>query len=354
MIIAGFYYLMCMAVAFSNGSSWLSDLIICFLFPVIIFSFIEFRKNNKKSIISLALSFVLLLIASLIAPVTFPESLAIVGEDIVLEDVSETVNVDFIAKPDNASVSGVKLVCENENIASFKGNVLTAISEGETYIYAHLPDKNVKSESVKVVVKDKKAEILRKAKVIEDKIDSIGEVTLDSKEKIEEAKLMYNSADEEVRNAVGNYSIITDSETKYAQLEKEKAEQEKAEQERLATEKAEQERIAQEKAEQERIAKEKAQQSQSSQNQNNSSTISQNNALSGSKSTGSSSSSSASAGSSSSVTGSSSPSGRTVYIGETGTKYHKSICSTLKGGGIPISYDEAISQGRAACKRCGG
>lgn len=43
---------------------------------------------------------------------------------------------------------------------------------------------------------------------------------------------------------------------------------------------------------------------------------------------------------------------RTVYIGETGTKYHLKTCSTLKGNGRAISYDEAIKQGRTACKVC--
>ena len=44
----------------------------------------------------------------------------------------------------------------------------------------------------------------------------------------------------------------------------------------------------------------------------------------------------------------------TVYIGETGDKYHKKSCSTLKGNGRAISLQEALAQGRAACKRCGG
>lgn len=44
----------------------------------------------------------------------------------------------------------------------------------------------------------------------------------------------------------------------------------------------------------------------------------------------------------------------TVYIGKTGTKYHKKSCSTLKGKGTAISLSEAKAQGRTACKRCGG
>ena len=47
-------------------------------------------------------------------------------------------------------------------------------------------------------------------------------------------------------------------------------------------------------------------------------------------------------------------SGATVYVGETGNKYHKKNCKTLKNGSYPISYEEAIREGRTACKVCGG
>lgn len=42
----------------------------------------------------------------------------------------------------------------------------------------------------------------------------------------------------------------------------------------------------------------------------------------------------------------------TVYIGKTGTKYHRQGCRTLKGNGSPISLSEAKAQGREACKVC--
>lgn len=41
-----------------------------------------------------------------------------------------------------------------------------------------------------------------------------------------------------------------------------------------------------------------------------------------------------------------------VYRGETGTKYHYQDCPTLKGKGSPITYDEALEQGREPCKVC--
>ena len=42
----------------------------------------------------------------------------------------------------------------------------------------------------------------------------------------------------------------------------------------------------------------------------------------------------------------------TVYIGETGTKYHQQSCPSLKGNGRAISRAEAIRQGRGPCKVC--
>lgn len=42
----------------------------------------------------------------------------------------------------------------------------------------------------------------------------------------------------------------------------------------------------------------------------------------------------------------------TVYVGETGTKYHEESCSTLRGGAYPIALDDALAEGREPCKRC--
>lgn len=42
----------------------------------------------------------------------------------------------------------------------------------------------------------------------------------------------------------------------------------------------------------------------------------------------------------------------TVYIGKTGTKYHRQNCRTLKGKGSPISLSDAKAQNKTACKVC--
>ena len=41
-----------------------------------------------------------------------------------------------------------------------------------------------------------------------------------------------------------------------------------------------------------------------------------------------------------------------VWVGNTGNKYHRQSCRTLKGNGHQITYQQAISQGRGACQIC--
>lgn len=63
-----------------------------------------------------------------------------------------------------------------------------------------------------------------------------------------------------------------------------------------------------------------------------------------------SSTSSSSGGSSAAST----PQSRTVYITNTGSKYHKSGCQYLRKSKISISLSEAKSRGYTACSVCGG
>lgn len=41
-----------------------------------------------------------------------------------------------------------------------------------------------------------------------------------------------------------------------------------------------------------------------------------------------------------------------VYITDTGTKYHRATCRTLKKNKYEITKEEAIEQGYTACKVC--
>lgn len=45
---------------------------------------------------------------------------------------------------------------------------------------------------------------------------------------------------------------------------------------------------------------------------------------------------------------------RMVYITPTGEKYHKKTCRMIKGDCTEININDAIAQGRTACKVCGG
>lgn len=42
----------------------------------------------------------------------------------------------------------------------------------------------------------------------------------------------------------------------------------------------------------------------------------------------------------------------TVWVGNTGTKYHRQSCRTLKGKGHKITLKEALAEGREPCKVC--
>lgn len=48
------------------------------------------------------------------------------------------------------------------------------------------------------------------------------------------------------------------------------------------------------------------------------------------------------------------PQSQTVYVTNTGTKYHRSGCRYLKDSCIEISINDAISRGYTACSVCGG
>jgi len=107
------------------------------------------------------------------------------------------------------------------------------------------------------------------------------------------------------------------------QAEAERIAAEQAEAERIAAEQAEAERAAAEKAESERIAKEQKAKEQKAKEQKEKKVVEAEN-----------------------------PSGETVWIGETGTKYHRKSCSTLRGNKYEITLKEAKAEGREPCKRC--
>ena len=41
-----------------------------------------------------------------------------------------------------------------------------------------------------------------------------------------------------------------------------------------------------------------------------------------------------------------------TWVGDTGDKYHRQNCRTLKGNGHQITMQQALAEGRQACKVC--
>lgn len=106
------------------------------------------------------------------------------------------------------------------------------------------------------------------------------------------------------------------------QAEAERVAAEQAEAERVAAEQAEAERIAKEQAEAERIAKEQEKERKAKEAEEKK------------------------------VVETNKQSGETVWIGDSGKKYHRKSCSTLSGNKYEITLQEAKAEGREACKRC--
>lgn len=62
--------------------------------------------------------------------------------------------------------------------------------------------------------------------------------------------------------------------------------------------------------------------------------------------------SASSSSSTSSVSKANDETSETVWVGKTGTKYHRQSCRTLKGKGHKITLKEALAEGREPCKVC--
>lgn len=144
-------------------------------------------------------------------------------------------------------------------------------------------------------------------------IDNLGDITLDSKDAIENLKAAYNDLSSSDKETILNYSALTAADSTYTKLRTEEDEriaaEKKAEEERIAAEKkAEEERkAAEKKAEEERLAAAAREAEQS---------------------------------------------GEMVWIPRTGSKYHRSSsCSNMKNPS-QVTRSEAESMGFDPCKKC--
>lgn len=313
MAVAVLYYICVILGVAALGKYCLPALIAGLGAPIMVFAVIEtFKYKRYISLISIPICAVLFVLSAALLTEAAPKSIILEHTDIAFEDVEQKKEISFSVLPDGTEYSGVTLVSRDSFIADFEGTTLISRHEGDTEIYAVIDNTDIKSEPIKVTVTDKNSQLQRLAYDTIDKINAIGAVTTESKELIEEAENSYNSLEPEVSQMVINSELLVLSRKAYDNLVA--AQTALEESEKLMEE-------AQRKTEE---AKEKA--------------------ASGSSGTSSENSSS----------DTSSEDGSTVYIGKTGTKYHKKSCTTLNGNGIPISLDEALAEGRTPCKRCGG
>lgn len=372
-ICASCYYIIAFWVAFDSGKAFLPSLITYFSLPFAVFSFKEFKKNLKSKLTAL-ISLVLIIIATISMPVPQLEEIDFLEEKIIFEDIKQTQTIDYVVSPQDADTSKIKLVCDNEKIAKFNGDELTALSVGETTIYAVVEGTKIVSEKLNVKVLDKQAELQKQANEISKKINKLKKVTLDSKQDIAVAEKAYNEASDEVKKLLENDDVLKNAKNEYKKLElQEKESQEKEEQKKEAAEKtsekqqpvekeSKQQKTPEKTAGQQQAVEEKPVQQQPVEskpkqqsvetptqqqpvkNETAEQSVAQNQVQQSNQQSAPQVSNIQSTSDSDSI----------VYIGKTGTKFHMRECPTLKGKGTPISLSEAKAAERQACQVCGG
>lgn len=213
--------------------NWVCIALLFIFFPAGAFLLWKYHSDfNKKEKIGLTAvtALIFVVIFSTIIGTCFskvlPEELSLDAKTFTL-DLNETKEIQVIVEPDDADVSSVEFISDNENIASFeksddieqfKGKV-TALKEGTTSVYVKFED--IESEKVEIVVIDKErieAERKEKAADVDELISAIGEVTLKSKSKIETARSAYDDLETECKKYVANYDELTSAEDKYEEL----------------------------------------------------------------------------------------------------------------------------------------
>ena len=139
------------------------------------------------------------------------KSLILNYDTINFNNIGEIQKIEFTYLPENASAPDVVFICENTDIAKFENNSLVSISEGSTEIYIQTKDGDITSNRVSVAVIDKISSDKREAQAIIDAITSIGEVSLEKQEAVDNANNLYNSAPDDVKAYVTNYDILSSS-----------------------------------------------------------------------------------------------------------------------------------------------
>lgn len=214
--------------------TWVCIAFLIFIFPVGAFLLWQYHPDWKKTtkiILTVIMgAFFVSVIGSSMAK-EYPSRLEILSDDIIL-DINEEKEVKLFIDPKDIKYDVIEFISDNEDIVSFesnksnvnlKGNVV-GLKEGTTTIY--IQSKDVKSEKVTVTVEDSKRIAEEKANEVVEKIADIGQVTLDSENKIKTARNTYDSLDEESKKYVNNYDDLVQAEKEYEKLKEEKEQEE--------------------------------------------------------------------------------------------------------------------------------
>lgn len=260
------------------------------------------------------------------------ESISISRVDTEL-DIAQSQFITVSILPESANADGIQYRSSDEEILIFSDSWAVGISEGEAEIYVTARDGEIESNRLTVKVTDRErkareaemAERLKKfqqdADLLMDAINEIDGTGIESKERLEELRREYDQLPEESKALVLNENILKLAEERLTELEQ-------ADRGVVATHQTSVPVMSGlPSGSSDEAGTFEGQPAVSIQPNPTSAPTTENSE-------------------------DDTEAEQLVYIGRTGTKYHRKDCSTLKENGIAISIEEAKAQGRTACKIC--
>ena len=320
MILASFYYALAFLFAMCAEGFRLFTLCLLWSIPFIVYAIKDFKiTKDLKSLLTLPICAVVLIISTVFGSSPQLEAIKISPENINFTELEQTQDIKRVAVPEGASFGDAELISDKPDIVATKGDTLIAKAEGSSKVYVKSKNKDVTSNIITVTVVSAKAEKERQqtANNLIAQIDAIDENNLlQNYSAIKQIDEQLNNADPKIQALVANKD-------KFTALRDKCYEQKKQADEAEAKAKAEAEERARIAAEQEaqRAAEQEARQA-------------------------------AAAAAAAQAPTEQSDNSATVYIGATGSKYHRQNCRTLKNGGHAISLSNAQARGYTACKVC--
>lgn len=320
MILASVYYALTFLFAMCVEGFRLSSLCLFWLIPFCVYTIIDcIKTKDLKKLLAFPIYSVVLIISFVFSNGPKLEAIKISPENINFTELEQTQDIECVAVPEGASFGDVELISDKPAIVATKGGTLIAKAEGSSKVYVKSKNKDVTSNIITVTVVSAKAEKERQ----ETANNLIAQI-----DAIDENNLLQNyptikQIDEQLNNADPKIQALVTNKDKFTALRDKCYEQKKQADEAEAKAKAEAEERARIAAEQEakRAAEQEARQA-------------------------------AAAAAAAQAPTEQSDNSATVYIGATGSKYHRKNCRTLKNGGHAISLSNAQARGYTACKVC--